>query len=94
MANRAFHFCGHQERGHFQHGSADSNLGNFIDIVHFHAETDELLANHLKHVPRNALYTSNIIQNILIEVVRQCILKDIISMRSKNQNNIPSLWTR
>ena len=35
----------------FQHGSADSNQGNFIELVHFRAETDEVLANHLKMHP-------------------------------------------
>ena len=80
--------CGKQGlslRGHrddcvdFEHGSADSNQGNFIELVHFRAETDEVLANHLKNAPRNALYTSKTIQNSLIEVVHQCILKDIIT---------------
>ena len=42
-------------------------------------KTDEVLANHLKNVPRNALYTSKTIQNSLIEVVRQRILRGIIS---------------
>ena len=71
---------GHHDDGvDFEHGSADSNQGNFIELVHFRAQTDEVLANHLKNAPRNALYTSKTIQNSLIEVVRQCILQDIIS---------------
>lgn len=37
-----------------------------------------MLANHLINAPRNALYTSKTIQNSLIEVIRQCILQDII----------------
>lgn len=63
----------------FEHGNADSNQGNFIELVHFRAETDEVLGNHLKNAPRNALYTSKAIQNSLIDVVRQRILQDIIS---------------
>ena len=71
---------GHRDDGvNFEHVSADSNQGNFLELVHFRSETDEVLASHLKHAPRNALYTSKTIQNSLIEVVRQCMLKDIIS---------------
>lgn len=59
--------CGKQSlplRGHrddgvsFEQGSVPSNQGNFIELVHFRAETDEVLANHFKNAPRNALYTS------------------------------------
>lgn len=41
----------------FENGSADLNQGNYIDPVRFRAETDEVLADHLKNAPRNALYT-------------------------------------
>ena len=56
-----------------------SHQGNFIELVHFRAETDEVLADHLQSAPRNALYTSKTIQNSLIDVVRQRILRDIVS---------------
>ena len=79
--------CGRQGlplRGHrddnvdFEQGRS-SNQGNFLELVRFRAETDEVLANHLKIAPRNALYTSKTIQNSLIDVVRQRILNDISS---------------
>ena len=79
--------CGRQGlplRGHrddnvdFEQGGS-SNQGNFLELVRFRAETDEVLANHLKNAPRNALYTSKTIQNSLIDVVRQRILNDISS---------------
>ena len=86
---------GHRDDGvDFEHVSADSNQGNFLELVHFRSETDEVLASHLKHAPRNALYTSKTIQNSLIEVVRQCMLKDIISEVKKKHDTIPSLRTR
>ena len=34
------------------------NEGNFAELVRFRAEIDEVLANHLKNTPKNALYTS------------------------------------
>ena len=30
------------------------NEGNFIELVHFRAETDDVLRRHLNNVPRNA----------------------------------------
>ena len=54
--------------------------GHRDDRVDFgQAETDEVLANHLQSAPRNALYTSKTIQNSLIDVVRQRILRDIVA---------------
>ncbi len=71
---------GHRDdRVEFDQESVSSNLGNYIELVRFRAETDDVLADHLKNAPRNALYTSKTIQNSLIEVVRQRILRDIIS---------------
>ena len=55
-----------------------SNQGNFIELVRFRAETDEVLSHHLQHSPRNARYTSKTIQNELIEVVGNHICKDIL----------------
>ena len=73
-------FRRHRDDGvNFGQGSESSNQGNFIELIRFRAETDEGFANHLKNAPRNALYTSKTIQNSLIEVVRQRILRDIIS---------------
>ena len=70
---------GHRDdRIDFGQGSIYSNQGNFIDLVHFRAETDEVLADHLQSAPRNALYTSKTIHNSLIDVVRQRILRDIV----------------
>ena len=75
---------GHRDDGvDFGQENGSSNQVNFIELVHFRAETDEVLANHLKNAPRNALYTSKTIQNSLIEVVRQHILRDILSEVNK-----------
>ena len=46
-----------------QNESPCSNLGNFIELVRFRAETDHLLAEHLKSAPHNSQYTSKTIQN-------------------------------
>ncbi len=55
-----------------------SNQGNFVELIRFRAETDDVLANHLKNSPRNARYTSKTIQNELIEVVGNHIRQGII----------------
>ena len=44
------------------------NPGNFIELVHFRAETDFTLATYLKNAPLNAKYTSKTIQNQMISI--------------------------
>lgn len=64
-------FCGKQGlpfRSHRDDYSAseDDNKGNFIELVQFRAKTDEVLRSHLEKAPRNAMYTSKMMQNELI----------------------------
>ena len=54
------------------------NEGNFIQLVRFRAETDEVLANHLSKCPGNACYTSKTIQNELLQFVVDMIRSDIL----------------
>ena len=56
----------------------DQNQGNFIELVRFHAETDEVLRSHLELAPKNACYTSKMIQNELILTVGKAIHSDIL----------------
>ena len=46
-----------------------NNVGNFIELVRFPAETDDILCKHLKNAPKNAQYTSKTIQNEIIDVI-------------------------
>ena len=55
-----------------------SNQGNFIELVRFRAETDNVLSTHLQNSPVNARYTSKTIQNELIEVIGKHVRNDII----------------
>lgn len=76
-------FCGRQGialRGHREDSTApeDSNMGNFIELVKFRAENDEVLNTYLKTAPKNALYTSKTIQNEMIEVIGTAIENQII----------------
>ena len=48
-------------------------------MVRFRAETDTIFANHLAKCPKNACYTSKVIQNELIGVVGDSIRCDIIN---------------
>lgn len=63
-----------EERSH-----ETGNLGNFIELVCFRAETDSVLRRHLDHAPRNAQYTSKTIQNELISVIGDHIRSEILS---------------
>ena len=55
------------------------NQGNFVELVRFRAETDEVLACHLANAPRNAVYTSKTIQNSLVGVNGNRIRNDILT---------------
>lgn len=55
-----------------------SNEGNFIELVRFRAETDQVLLKHLENAPKNAKYTSKTIQNELIDVIGKAICNEII----------------
>jgi hypothetical protein len=61
--------------------SDDANVGNFIELVRFRAQSDPLLTEHLASAPRNAQYTSKTIQNELIDVIgdtmRENLLREI-----------------
>ena len=76
-------FCGKQGlsfRGHRDDSTAldASNMGNFIELVRFRAENDDVLRTYLETSPRNALYTSKTIQNETIDVIGSAIEDQII----------------
>ena len=54
------------------------NEGNFLELVRFHAETDEKLRKHLANSPQNARYTSKTIQNELINIIGSRIRTGIL----------------
>ena len=76
--------CGRQGlslRGHrddLTHQDEDGSKGNFLELVHFRASTDPVLAEHLLTAPRNATYTSKTIQNELIAVVGKALREEIL----------------
>ena len=69
------YLCGKQNiplRGHTEEKS------NFIALINYRTETDQILATHLQNSPLNARYLSPTIQNELIDICgRQ--LQDIVS---------------
>ncbi len=70
---------GHRDDGvHWEDEGEASNEGNFVQLVRFRAETDEVLADHLSMCPRNARYTSKTIQNELLTVAGNKIRTDIL----------------
>ena len=62
-----------------QEEKESENQGNFIELVRFRAQTDDVLRQHLQNVPRNALYTSKTIQNELIDIIGKQIRFGILS---------------
>lgn len=80
-------FCGHQGialRGHRDSGPIDlqhnQNDGNFRALLRFRVEGgDKDLADHLKNAPRNASYLSADIQNEIIDVCFNIILKQVVN---------------
>ena len=76
-------FCGKQGlslRGHRDDSTASEsiNTGNFIELVQFRAENDDVLRTYLETAPRNALYTSKTIQNEMISVIGSAIKDELI----------------
>ena len=63
--------------------SEPDNHGNFIELVCFRAESDEILRHHLQSAPRNAMYTSKTIQNELINIIGSRIHSDIYFERDQ-----------
>ncbi len=76
-------FCGRQSlsfRGHRDDSTAlgARKMGNFIELVWFRAENDDMLRTYLETSPRNALYTSKTIKNEMIDVIGSAIEDQII----------------
>lgn len=84
--------CGRQNialRGHRDNATdldrdtpASDNHGNFLALLNFRVEAgDTILGNHLSTAARNATYTSNTIQNQIVNVlsdqVRQQIIRNV-----------------
>ena len=55
-----------------------NNHGNFIELVRFRAESDEVLRHHLQSTPGNSIYTSKTIQNELVHIIGSRIRSDIL----------------
>uniref|UniRef100_A0A1X7V634 DUF4371 domain-containing protein n=1 Tax=Amphimedon queenslandica TaxID=400682 RepID=A0A1X7V634_AMPQE len=71
-------FCGKQGlsfRGHRDDSTTIStaDMGNFIELIRFRAESDEILKDYLKTSPKNTMYTSKTIQNEIIDVIGNAV---------------------
>ena len=76
-------FCGQQNialRGHRESDSSRGNPGNFKALLKFRVDSgDHVLKEHLESSPRNAMYTSNIIQNSLINIIGNWLQNKIVT---------------
>ena len=80
--------CGRQHialRGHTEEKS------NFMALVNFRAETNLILAEHLKQSPPNSRYLSPQIQNELIELCGNQIRDNIIKATGYDYPHLPGL---
>lgn len=53
------------------------NQGNFIELIRFRAEHDEIQAQHLTNSPHNARYTSNQLIEVVGNSIQNGILEEI-----------------
>ena len=75
-------FRGHDEK------SDSCNQGLFKELVILLTKYDVVLQDHLQEAPKNALYTSNRIQNDLITSIKNVILRNI---KNNLQNSFISI---
>ena len=75
-------FCGQQNialRGH-RESCSSQNPGNFRALLRFRVDSgDEVLKEHLETAPKNAMYTSNTIQNELITIIGSWFQQKILA---------------
>ena len=68
-------------------------MGNFIELVKFRAENDDVLWTYLETSPRNAICTSKMIQNKMISVIGNAI-EDIIINEIRTSHKVFHLTSR
>ena len=71
-------FCGKQGisfRGHRDDATASdpTHRGNFISLLRFRAQSDDVLRRFIESAPKNSTYTSKTVQNDLIDLCGQYI---------------------
>ena len=64
-------------RCHRYDATGESDRGNFITLLKFLGEHDEVLSKHLEESKKNVTYRSKTIQNELIDIIAQYIRKFI-----------------
>lgn len=69
-------FCAQQNIALRGHGSEE---GNFMALIKFHSQHDQVLKHHLATAPRNARYLSPKIQNELINACAEVLRADIVA---------------
>ena len=64
--------------GHpLREGNDSHNKGLFLEMTHLLAQYDTILKDHFQTCARNAVYTSNIVQNELIASVYQNVIQQL-----------------
>ena len=79
--------CSKQEISFRGHDESENSLnkGNFLEILGLLAKHDPIVDDRLLHGPKNAKYTSHMIQNNIIAVMASLVRKQICSSVQKTQ---------
>ena len=83
---QALLFCAHQEiafRGHDEQQNS-TNRGNFIELLELLAKHDNVVMERIKDGPRNAMYTSPQVQNLLLNIMANMVQNTICSARQSS----------
>ena len=66
------------QRGHDE-GKDSNNKGNFLEALELVSHHDEIIRQRLEDGPRNAKYTHHSIQNAIVSIMAELILKEMQS---------------
>ena len=72
---QALLFCAHQEIAFREHDEWENstNRGNFIELLQLLAMHDTVVMERIKDGPRNAMYTSSQVQNLLLNIMANMV---------------------
>lgn len=69
LINSGKPFCGHDE------SNTSYQKGMFIELIQTLCEYDTVLKTHIDSGPKNAIYTSNVIQNDIINSIHNVFIQ-------------------
>lgn len=68
--------CGKPFRGHYE-SHTSYQKGMFLELIQILYKYDTILKTHIDSGPKNAMFTSNIIQNDIINAIHNVIIQEL-----------------